>query len=171
MSDASPPVLTLNRSFIHELIAAEPPCFALGMVEAIGHHHGLLALRPSVDIPSALLDQGFHFGHSLLGTAAFEVIHYAFEFYGFKTYNGLINPNNPVAQAVLTRMFETGDYFIFVLGASGGVTTFRTEIGQEALSGAHHPEPAGPLLEWVCRDDPGYLDLRTDRLDLTPRQG
>jgi hypothetical protein len=166
------------------------------MVEAIGHHHGLLALRPGVDIPSALLDQGFPFGHSLLGTAAFEVVHFAFEFYGFKTYNGLINPRHPVAQTVLTRMIETGDYFIFALGASGGVTTFRTEIGQEALSGlkanrsrithsttsdqqyrravssfARHPEPAGPLLEWVCRDDPGYLDLSTDRLDLAPRQG
>ena len=196
MSDASLPVLTINRSFIHEFIAAEPPCFALGMVESLGHRHGLLALRPGEDIPSAILDQGFNFGHSLLGNDAFEVIHFAFEFYGHKTYNGLINPSHPVAQAVLTRMIETGDYFIFALGASGGVTTFRTEIGQEALSGlkanwsrithsttsdpqyrrsvssfACHPEPAGPLLEWVCRDDPGYLDLSTDRLDLTPRQG
>ena len=35
-----------------------------------------------------------YFGHSLLGTAAYEVIHFAFMFYGFVTYNVLINPNN-----------------------------------------------------------------------------
>jgi hypothetical protein len=91
MSEASLPVLTIHQSLISELIAAAPR-FAPGMVEAIGHHHDLLARRPGEDIPMAILDQGFHFGHSLLGTAAFEVLHFAFEFYGFKTYNGLLKP-------------------------------------------------------------------------------
>jgi hypothetical protein len=186
MSHPSLPVLTINRSFISEFIEVEPPCVALGMVEASGHLHGLLALRPGEDVPTAIMDKGFNFGHSLLGTSSFEVIHFAFQFYGFKTYNVLINPSNPVAQTVLSRMIETGDYFIFAMGASGGVTTFRTEIGQEALSGIKdnwpritqsttsddqyrrsvlafslNPEPEGPLLEWVCWDETRYLDLST----------
>ena len=196
MSNSSLPVLTINRSFISEFVSVEPPCFALGMVEALGQHYGLLALRPGEEIPATIMDQGFNFGHSLLGTSTYEIIHFAFEFYGFKTYNVLINPSNAVAKAVVSRMLETGDYFIFALGASGGVTTFRTEIGQEALMGlkdnlfrithsttsdrqyrqavsafSQHPEPTGPVLEWVCWDDASYLDLSTNRFDLTPSQG
>ena len=83
------PTLTVNRSFIREFIAADTPCFALGMVEERGRQYGLLALRPEADIPPAVSDGGFNFGHALFGSAAFEVIHFVFEFYGFQTYNGV----------------------------------------------------------------------------------
>jgi hypothetical protein len=36
-------------------------------------------------------------GHGMLGNDNFEVLHFVFQFYGFETYNALINPNNPPA--------------------------------------------------------------------------
>jgi hypothetical protein len=70
---------------------------------------------------------------------------------------------------------------------------FRSEIGQENLAGLrtnlprmlrstttetqyrkavsafqNNPNPPGVLLDWVCRDNVEYLDLTTDRLDMTP---
>jgi hypothetical protein len=33
----------------------------------------------------------------MLGNDNFEVLHFVFQFYGFETYNALINPNNPLA--------------------------------------------------------------------------
>jgi hypothetical protein len=174
-------------------INAEMPCCALGLIEESGRPCGLLALRPDREIPAAVTDGGFNFGHSLLGNDAYEVIHFAFEFYDFVIYNVLINPNNALVQAVLDRMIEDEDFFFFSLQASGRVTAFRAEIGQETLTGikAHrlrirqsttteakyrqalaafgrNPKPEGTLLHWVCRDDIAYLDLTHDRLDLNP---
>ena len=187
------PALTVNRSFMRAFIAAETPCFALGMVEVQGRPCGLFALQPEEEIPPEITDRGFSFGHSLYGSDAFEVIHLAFAFYGFLTYNALVNPNNPLVQTVLDRLIADGDYFFFALGASGRVTTFRSEIGQGLLSQvevnrarirqstttaaqydravssfARNPEPEGVLLHWVCRDRMDYLDLATDRLEMTP---
>jgi hypothetical protein len=187
------PTLTVNRSFMQAFIDAQTPCCALGLIEAGGRLCGLLALRPDREIPAAVTDEGFNFGHSLLGTAAYEVIHFAFEFYGFVTYNVLINPNHSLVQAVLDRMIEDEDFFFFCLQASGRVTAFRAEIGQETLSGikahrprirqsttteteyrqalasfAKNPQPEGTLLHWVCRDRIAYFDLTHDRLDLNP---
>ena len=181
------PVLTVNGSFMREFIAADTPCFALGMVEERGQQYALLALRPEEEIPAEVSDGGFNFGHALFGGVAFEVIHFAFEFYGFQTYNVLINPNNPLLKAVLNRMIADGDYFFFALSATGRVTTFRTEIGEETLSHvkaklarieqsttteaqyhralsafAANPEPEGILLHWVCRDTIDYLALQRD---------
>lgn len=186
------PVLTVNRSFMQAFIEAETPCCALGLVEEGGEPCGLLALRPDEEIPYDVLDMGFNFGHSLLGTSTYEVIHFAFEFYGFKTYNLLLNPNNLVVQAVVEQMIEGGDYFFFALSEQGRVTSFRAEIGREYLEGlkdnlprirnstthdeyhrdltafAENPDPPGTLLHWVCQDDTAFLDLSTDRLDLNP---
>jgi hypothetical protein len=86
-----------------------------------------------------------------------------------------------------------GAAFLFALNADRSVTAFRSEIGQEDLAGlktnlqrihqaqtteaqyrrvvalfAQQPQPAGTLLPWVCRGDAAYLDLTTDRLDMTP---
>jgi hypothetical protein len=85
------------------------------------------------------------------------------------------------------------DYFFFALNADGSVTIFRSDIGQEDLAGLktnlprlhqartteaqyrhvvalfeQHPQPAGALLPWVCHENAAYLDLATDRLDMTP---
>ncbi len=77
------PALTVNRSFIREFMAAEPPCFALGLVEECKRQYSFLALRPDQAFPADVADLGFNFGHALLGNATCEVIHFAFTFYGF----------------------------------------------------------------------------------------
>jgi hypothetical protein len=67
MSNTSLPIQTINRSFISKFIEVETPCFALGIVEASGHHHGLLALRPGEDIrllPTSLRDSRFLMAYS-----------------------------------------------------------------------------------------------------------
>ena len=129
-----------------------------------------------------------------MGTTSFEVIHFAFEFYGYRTYNVLLNPNNPIVRAVITTMIDSGEYFFFALHPKKGVTTFRAEIDSTALAGmtatrtrlqrsttteaqyrqaladfAAHPQPPGTLLQWVCHENVDYLDLTTDRLEMIPR--
>jgi len=81
------PRLTMNGQFIRDFIAAESPCFALGLVEERKRQCGFLALRPDEVIPPEIFAVGFNFGHALLGTAEFEVIQFVFQFYGFETYN------------------------------------------------------------------------------------
>jgi hypothetical protein len=174
-------------------LAAEPPCFALGMVEERQRLYGMLALRLDKEMPAAIADGGFQFGHALFGTTAFAVLHLVFAFPGFQTYNVLINPNNPLVQAVLTTMLDDGDYFFVALSAQGHVTAFRADIGVEGLavlranrarlqhattteeqyqqalaSFAAHPDPAGILLQWVCRQTVACIDLTTNRMALTP---
>ena len=103
MSNVYPflPKLTMNGQFIRDFIAAESPCFALGLVEERKQQCGFLALRPDEVIPPEISAVGFNFGHALLGTAEFEVIQFAFQFYGFETYNVLVNPNNHLVKRVL----------------------------------------------------------------------
>ena len=163
------------------------------MVEERGRACGFLAVRPGELIPPDSTDTGFQFGHSLVGTAHFEVVHFGFAFYGFKTYNVLVNPNNPLVRTVLTTMVESGDYYFFALDTSGSATVFRSAIGEADVAGLSttlprirrsttteaqyeravaafekNPQPPGVLLPWVCRDTSDALDLTTDRLDLTP---
>ena len=127
------PTLTVNGTFMREFISADAPCFALGLVEDGKRRCGFVALRPGKTIPQEVSNRGFRFGHCLLGNDDFEVVHFAFEFYGFETYNALINPNNPLARAVLTTMAESGDYFFFALDSNERATAFRSDIGQGAL--------------------------------------
>src|SRR6266545_4279094 len=128
------PALVVNRLFMQEFLAAEPPCFALGMVEERQRLCGMLALRLDKEMPEAIADGGFQFVHALFGTTAFAVLHVVFAFPGFQTYNVLINPHNPLVQAVLTTMLDDGDYFFFALSAQGQVTAFRADIGVEGLA-------------------------------------
>jgi hypothetical protein len=196
MSHNSPvlPSLIINRSFMTEFVRAEPPCFALGLVEEENRQCGFLGLRPNQTIPAEITEGGFSFGHSLLGNDTYEVIHFAFEFYGYQTYNVLLNPSNPIVRAVLKTMIFGGDYFFFALDAkTGRATAFRAEIEQDILiylkanlsrlmnstttdkqyqiAGAHflkNPHPEGVLLDWVCRDNIDYLDFSADPMVLTP---
>jgi hypothetical protein len=187
------PALVVNRLFMQEFLAAEPPCFALGMVEEHQRLCDLLALRVAQEMPVAVADGGFEFGHALFGNTTFAVLHLVFAFPDFQTYNVLINPNNLLVQAVLRTMLDDGDYFFFALNAPGQVTPFQADIGSDGLtvlranrarlqqaltteeqyqqaltSFAAHPDPAGILLQWVCRDNVAAVDLTTNRMALTP---
>lgn len=195
MSNVHPmlPRLVVNRAFITDFLAAEAPAVAFGMVEERQQQHGFLALCPNVPIPSQVTQGGFRLGHSLLGTSAFQVVHFSLEFYGFTTYNVLVNPNNPVVRAVFKRMVERPDYFIFLLNPDGQATAFQAAFEQSDLVGLKadlprilrstttqaqyqeavaqfqkHPTLPGRLATWVCRDNVDYLDLTKDRLEMTP---
>ncbi len=187
------PPLTLNRRFVQDFLAQDAPCCARGLIEAHGQPCAVLALRPGVAIPSGITDLGFNLGHTVLGGSDFELIHFAFEFYGFATYNVLLNPSNPQVRTVVSRMLVYGGYFILALGPTQQVCAFRTEVGAHDLHGlrdhrcriAHstttpaqyrdtlaqfraRPNPPGQLLNWVCRDQAAALDLASDRLELAP---
>ena len=84
------PRLTVNKLLIHELMAAESPCFALGYVEEGGSQSGFIALKPESSIPNQVTHQGMKLGHSVRGTDEGKVLHFAFEFYGHATYHGLV---------------------------------------------------------------------------------
>ena len=195
MSNVYPllPKLTVNRKFIDDFLAAQAPCFAIGMIEERKQKLGLLALRPGEVISHEVMEPGFNFGHSLLGNDDYLVVHFAFEFYGLGTYNVLLNPSNPLVRTMLDTMIDSGEYFFLAIGPDYDVTAFRSEIGQNNLTGLKdnlariqrsttndmqyqkalrlfqkHPFPPGRLLNWVCRDDTGYLDLTVDRMEMTP---
>jgi hypothetical protein len=187
------PRMVVNGALIHELLASPAPCFALGLVEERKQQSGFLAVRPKVPIPHAVVQDGFRFGHSLLGNSKFEVVHFVFEFYDYASYNVLLNPNNPVVKTVLNTMVERADYGFLVIDDSGSASAFRSELGQDNLCGLKsnmpriqgskttdsqyenaitffqtNPDPPGTLLNWVCRDNPACLDLTQERLELTP---
>lgn len=196
MSDTLPfrPALSVNRPFMKEFVESDAPCLGMGLVNELGRKSGFLALRPGEQIPQEVTARGMNFGHSLLGNSSMEVIHFAFEFYGFGHYNVLVNPNDEMVQSVLDVMIEDGDYFLFSLAPNNRVTAFRADIGHDALNMltanmsrirnsattdeqysmavekfSANPIPEGPTLNWVCRNRIDYLDIESDPLELTPR--
>jgi hypothetical protein len=50
-----------------------------------------------------------------------------------------------------------------------GSTTTEHQYNQALAQFRRHPSPPGHVLEWVCRDNPDYLDLTQDRLEMNPR--
>jgi hypothetical protein len=188
------PTLAVNGQLMRDFLAATAPCFTLGLVEERREARGFLALRPAEPIPAEVSADGFDLGHAVLGTSTYEVVHFAFQFYGFATYHVLLNPRNSLAQTVLTNMVASGEYFFFAFAPNRRMTAFRSEIGDATLSGLianrqrirastttksqynhalaqfrRHPSPPGHVLEWVCRDNLDYLDLTEDRLEMNPR--
>lgn len=191
---ASLPTLTVNGHFMHAFLDAQTPCCALSMVEVEGEPCGLVALRPDRPIPPHVTDLGFRFGHQVMGGADYEVVHFGFEFYGFGTYHALVNPANPLVMKVIDRMLDTGDYFFFALDSDQSLTAFRSEIGEQSLIYlkafqarlqksqtteeqyrnavrlfSKQPDPPGTMLHWVAHETEAYLDLTSNRFDITPR--
>ena len=187
------PILTMNRQVVEDFVAASAPCFAMGIVEEGRTPCAFLALRPIDEIPPDVTHGGFNFGHAVLGTSHYEVVHFAFEFYGYRTFNTLINPSNPIAKAVLSMMIEKQEFFFFAINPSGAVTAFKANVGDSHLTGivsnlerirksttsdeqydaalatfCDSPRPTGPMLHWVCRDGGDYLDLSSDIIELNP---
>ena len=188
------PELTVNRSFMVEFVTADTPCFAMGLVEEEGTEYGFLGFRPNESIPTTVSNAGFAFGHTLLGDDTFEVIHFTFEFYGYQTYNVLLNPNNSLVRKVLKVMLTHQNYFFFALNQdNSSATAFRAEIEQDTLrylrinqsrlqdskttvkqynkavsQFSQNPHPEGVLLTWVCQNGIEYLDLSKDRMSLNP---
>src|ERR1019366_7704994 len=185
------PTLTANRQFMMGFIATEPPCLAPGLVEVEGSQCAMITLRLNQALPREVSTAGFAFGHTLYGGGSWEVVHFAFGFYGFATYNVLINPGDPVASLVLSTMIRTGDYFFLALDSDHSTTAFRSDVAPDNLiwlkanmvriqastttdtqyrlavsSFAQRSDPPGTMLTWVCRNNADYLDLAEDPLTL-----
>lgn len=188
------PRLTVNKLLIRDLMAAQAPCFSLGYVEDRKEKSGFIAVRPEKAIPNQVTKQGMNFGHSVLGTSQYKVLHFGFEFYGHATYHGLVPAGNPIIQAVIDTMLHTQDYFFFAINPDQTVTAFRSQFSihdpaglrtnQEQFSDGtcsseHYelaveaftksPDPPGTVMNWVCRNNWDYLDLKRYPLDLNPR--
>lgn len=186
------PRMTVNRRFMSQFMAADAPCFALGFVEEQQRVSGFLGLRLDPPVPRHVTDIGLRLGQGLIGTREFEVILLTFEFYGHGIYHALVNPNNPLARAVLACMVQRRDYVFFSINANsdGAASVFRSPLevagfaanfpriersttteeqyARTIKSFSQHPEPPGVLLQWVCRDNLDALDLDHHRLDLIP---
>ena len=119
--------LTVNRQFMSDFLAAETPCFTLGLVEERKGQCRLHGAPSGRALPPAISDAGFRFGHSLYGNADFEAVRFAFQFYGFKTYNILVNPNNPISDRSGRDGRERRSFFFAV--SDGSATAFWSEIG------------------------------------------
>ena len=130
MNHAMPalPALTLHSGWISEFVNAPGPCVALGLVEEHGQSYACLAVRPPEAVPLDVAQSGFSFGHAILGTTSYEVVQFSFHFYGFATYHVLVNPDNPIVQAVLDNMTGSGDYFFFSIDLDGAAAAFRSDI-------------------------------------------
>jgi hypothetical protein len=96
-------------------------------------------------------------------------------------------------RTVMDMMIENGEYFFFAISSSGSATSFKKEIHEGSpddlmvtfrhvkgstttdrqyekvvASFAKNPDPPGTMLTWVCRDEPDYLDLTGDTIQLNP---
>ena len=189
------PPITLNRKFINDFTDADAPCCALGLVRSGDTVTGFFAAKPESVVPRSVLGMGIGFGHRMLVTPDDKpVCQFAFNFYGLEQYSVLVTPSNPLALKAIGAMVEQRDYFFFILNPDDRVSAFRSDLGEENLAGLRDslplmqssqtlqasyekgmsafrqaPNPPGiKILDWVCRDDPAYLDLEDDTVDLPP---
>jgi len=187
------PQLILNRKFMTDFAAAEAPCFAMGLVESDGEETGFLAMRPAKQIPAEFLAMGMAFGHRIAVIEGDMLCQFVFGIYGYEQYSALVNPANQMVRQVLEIMIAQEDYFFFILNPDGKASAFRSNLGQKDLAGLSEslpqmyaattshdtyerslaafrqaPDPAGPVLTWVCRNDPAYFRLDDDPMVLPP---
>ena len=182
-----PPPLTINRGFMEAFADEDAPCLAPAIVETQGSRCALIGLRLSEPLPRFISGASFEFGYALLGTDTWEVAHFVFSFSGFLTFHALLNPSNPIVQAVLAIMVETGNYMIFALDTDESALVFRAPINGESLASLkghlarlrksrtteaqyrsalthfeQNPYPPGVMLSWVCRGEKGALEPQRD---------
>ncbi len=186
-----PVPLTLNERFLRAFMAAQAPCAALGLVEEAGQPRGFVAARTNESLPMHTAQSGFEFGFELLGNDRYQLIHFVLQFQGLQSYDILLNPNNPLVRKVVDVMRETAQYFFFVFD-EGGMVAFQQTMNRQNLDwfnsygnvvhtaattsqdyerGLQHVTKDdsllhGGLLEWVCRDDMAFLDLRENRFEV-----
>ncbi len=188
------PKLTINGAFLHTFLAALEACCELGLIEERKQVLPLLALRVGLKLPDEIAAKGFEFGHSVLGDNDYELVQFTFAFRGFGTFHVLLNPSDFAVREVLRRMVEQESYFILAIDPDHRVASFRADAGDVLLTGLRdhlprllgsttpaaryeevlarlrqRPQPPGRVLAWACRGDLAALDLKNDRLELSPR--
>ncbi len=181
------PQLTINRKFMLAFADEDAPCVAPAFVVTQGSRCAMLGLRLSEPLPHSLSGGSFEFGYALRGTSSWEVVHLVFTFSGFLTFHALLNPSDPVVQAVLAIMVETGRYMVFVLEPDQSVLAFHAPMDGDSLASLkghlarlrksstteaqyrsalaqfeQDPQPPGVVLDWVCRGERNALEPQRD---------
>ena len=187
------PYLKINRLHIAQLMAEPIGCFSLGILDDGSDEVGFIVIRPADEIPIENAQNGFAFGHSVIGPEKSPVLHFAFNFYGHKTFHGLVATGNEMAKRVVRKMIQRDDYFFMVINPDERVVTFRSKgkfgdlaglkLNQENYNDSYcdidhyelvntafcsNPNPPGEVLRWVCRDNLEYLDLDLDVVQMNP---
>ena len=167
--------LTLNRRFAQDFLDAPPePCCALSVIEEREQVLPLVAFRPGVVLPYGVAEQGFDFGHSVLGGDSYEIVHFAFKFRGFCTYDVLVNPSDPVVREVIRHLVEHRCYVVLAVDPDQHVAAFKAGVGEvtcPALSittrVSHAQSPAGRHTAGCSRNFAGGR-RRPDRCSIGP---
>ena len=184
--------LTFNSLFIEQFLNGKSPCAALGVIEEQKKEIGFIAIKPPEAIPAEVMSRGFSFGQRILGQEAYVLIHFILRFYDYKDYHILLNANNDIVRHVLNVMGKTEDYFFFAFSDSGGMTAFRSDMGEnsgwfdENLDTINNSMTTpdqyrstynklsrtkmfpGEDLRWVCHDKIEFMDLEHYRLEANP---
>tara|TARA_A100000171_G_C2124785_1_gene142856 strand:+ start:627 stop:1352 length:726 start_codon:yes stop_codon:yes gene_type:complete len=183
---------TLPEIFMKDFLAEKAPCFGLNYIEVDGKIKGAFILRPNKFIPPASTDQGFCFGHSVLGFGESTLFQFVFHFYNHATFNALVSLESVLAQSVLYTMTRQEEYFFLSFNPDETVTAFKSTLKEDDLKTfktnfdhfqntpcppedydyavarfTENPKPAGEIMTWVCRDNLDYLDLNGPQRELT----
>jgi len=183
-----PVPLTFNEPFLRAFMDSEPPCAALGLVEQAGQARGFVAARINESLPVHAAQAGFDFGFEVLGNDRYQLLHFILDFPGLQPYDLLLNPSNPLVRKVVDVMRATSQYFFFVF-EEGEIAAFHETMSRQNLdwfdrygdvvhTATTTPEEYeralrrfrpndgflhGRLLDWVCRENMAFLDLRENR--------
>ena len=149
-------------------------------------------MKPECVVPNNVFGKGSGFGHRMLISPDGEpVSQFSFEFRGFERHSVLVNPSSPLVLKAIETLIEERDFFCFILNPDDRAIAFRLGLGEENVAGMRdslplmrstrtpqssyesgvrvfHSTPNPPEvkpLEWVCREDPEYLDLESDTVD------
>ena len=190
------PPFTLSRKFFHDFTKADAPCCALGLVRSCDTVTGFFAMKPGSVVPTNVLKMAIGFGHQMHISADGEpVCQFAFNFHGFEQHSVLVNPSSLLVLKAIETMIEERNYFCFIVDPDDSASSFKRDIGKVILAGMRDSLPlirstrtpkltyescvrafrrvANPTetktLDWVCREDPAYLDLELDRITLPAR--
>ncbi len=186
--------MIVNRQLMAAFLEEEGPCAMLGIAEDDQGQCGLIALKLDTVLPRDVAAAGFALGNALFGNRDWQVLHLAFNFYGFRNYNLLANPATPAMRRVLDTIVATENYMFLAFDSDRSATGFKSGIGPDSQSDlidklrsvrasttvpaqydralrqfAMRPDPPGVQLEWVCRQEAGLLEPSHDPLTLTPR--
>ena len=189
------PPHTLNRQFIKDFTEAAAPCCALGLVRSGDTKTGFFAMKPERAVHTNVVKMGFGFGHRILASPDLKPLYeFIFKFIGIDQYSVLVSPSSPLAMMAIEKMIDERDYLLLILNPDQRTSVFRYDIGAGNLAGMRemlpmmqsertpqssyeravrafrkNPDPPeAKVLEWVCRDNPAYLDLEYDTADLAP---
>jgi hypothetical protein len=182
--------LIFNDQLVRALQKPSVPCGVLGFLEERGTAAPFMAVRLGAPLEPQPGSRALQFGHTLLGEPGAEVIQFGVTFFEISTYHLLVNPRNPLVQALVSRILVTGSYFVFVIGPELRTIVFRADLDREDLKQlaedrrrcdgaktnaaqyqatvarfARSLVPPGELLEWVP-GNAGYLDFTQHHLEM-----